>query len=661
MRRLPHPHPHPNLFLPRTPSSSLLGPFRLPALVFLLLTAHVLLTSSAAPPVSRQQAVLTEFYHHNGGPGWANHSHWLEGEVCVRGSPGASRWHGVFCDDAGNVRAIELIENNVGGPLPPELFSELTWLDMLNLAQNGVTGTIPESICEARRLRNLFLQLNTGLTGTIPECMTDLPNLERLVIELTEVGGTLPKRPFREARVLILSMSKFIGTIPDYFEQMPMLTTLIMNGQPEDEELRFSGTIPHTIFGLTRLEFISMQFNNLEGTLEDFSNMQNIRALHLNHNKFNGTIPDSMYEMLAAPLILEELREGKPIKVAYPKTDEHIHLEHNEFNGSISGKILNLPALTELGLADNFFTGYVPSEFEKPQMWRWYPENETALRGNLFLPPVPEWVHDMGAVEEGQPLHILSVSPPMVPRPLMPSITVTGEDFVSLPELVCAFVLPGGSTVLGGALCGDTPDNPLCVTTSARLSRDMTFFTCAAMALPAQVYGPVSLVIAHLKDEFKTGGTKTHIVSNAVPLVVYEPHPRIVSISPKVGRVQGCTRVVVSGEYFVNTGAVACYFNNTKVLATFVNETTLYCVSPSIEEAGGRPGIPMRFNMTPNGGETFSLFNDAVTFTYMPFCPLGTPADAELTVSKACECGLCACSGFGRCVMANPNPHAPFH
>ena len=102
--------------------------------------------------VVSQQDALTALYQSTGGPDWFDSRNW-----------GTSRplrdWHGITVDDDGRVTELNLSNNGLTGPIPPEL-GNLTSLRKLNLSSNGLTGPIPPELGNLTRLTTLNLGNN---------------------------------------------------------------------------------------------------------------------------------------------------------------------------------------------------------------------------------------------------------------------------------------------------------------------------------------------------------------------------------------------------------------------------------------------------------------------------------------------------------------------
>ena len=109
--------------------------------------------------VEADRAALEALYEATDGPNWWRKSNWLSDEPL-------SEWYGVLTNEQGRVRALILYENQLSGPIPPEL-GQLTHLDSLSLFENRLSGPIPPELGRLTRLESLQLQQNR-LSGPIP-------------------------------------------------------------------------------------------------------------------------------------------------------------------------------------------------------------------------------------------------------------------------------------------------------------------------------------------------------------------------------------------------------------------------------------------------------------------------------------------------------------
>jgi len=137
------------------------------------------------------RAALIALYNATNGQHWTNNRNWLN-----RGSVG--EWHGVTTGENGRVTKLRLGNNNLVGPIPPELggldelvtlsfgtnklngaippdLGKLSNLETLWLASNNLSGTIPDELGNLVKTWQMSFASNTGLYGSLPLTFTNLP------------------------------------------------------------------------------------------------------------------------------------------------------------------------------------------------------------------------------------------------------------------------------------------------------------------------------------------------------------------------------------------------------------------------------------------------------------------------------------------------------
>ena len=137
---------------------------------------NVTVATRPLPSDRARKRILTAFYEATDGDHWSNNTNWLSGAP-----PGA--WFGVNTGEGLGaptsrveqpVIQIALQENNLAGPIPPEL-GNLAKLIYLWLGDNQLTGPIPSELGNLLDLQELLLHHNQ-LTGPIPpELGTHVP------------------------------------------------------------------------------------------------------------------------------------------------------------------------------------------------------------------------------------------------------------------------------------------------------------------------------------------------------------------------------------------------------------------------------------------------------------------------------------------------------
>lgn len=212
------------------------------------------------PPVpSADREVLLTFYEALAGDEWRRNDNWATDAPL-------DEWYGVATDAEGNVIGLDLYENNLVGPLPPEI-GNLQHLEDLSLDRNyDMTGPIPPEIGNLRNLVTLGLNHNE-LTGPIPSEIGNLHNLEVLYLNSNELAGPIPPE-----------IGNLLG-----LESL----WLYDNG--------LTDPIPPKIGNLQNLEVLWLNDNGLTGPVpSEIGNLQNLESLWLNDTQLTGRLPGEL-------------------------------------------------------------------------------------------------------------------------------------------------------------------------------------------------------------------------------------------------------------------------------------------------------------------------------------------------------------------------------
>jgi hypothetical protein len=196
-------------------------------------------------------AALEAFYKAANGPGWTDHSGWLETET-------PCNWSGVTCT-AGHVTELHLVGNHLVGLLSPQLgdLTELAWLD---LSGNQLSGSIPPELGNLGQLTDLILA-NNHLSGSLPSEIGNLKALGSLQLFLNQFTGPIPPQlgSLTNLNYLYLNNNQLTGPIPAELGSLPHLTVLWLDNN------QLYGFIPEELGSLSELESLTLHNNRLTG------------------------------------------------------------------------------------------------------------------------------------------------------------------------------------------------------------------------------------------------------------------------------------------------------------------------------------------------------------------------------------------------------------
>ena len=240
-----------------------------------------------------------------------------------------------------------------------------------------LSGTFPDGIQYLSALTTLNL-IDSNLKGPLPpNIILHLPQLTSLRLNLNQFTGSIPSQWFvndyptssgissPSLVTLELNMNLITGTIPPEMAVFRNLRALNLDNN------RFEGTLPNEVMGgMPSLTSLQVSMNNLNGTIpRTIGQLTNLHQLTLTSNKLDGTIPSEI------GMLKESLRDleigsndfsGELPNEFYELTWlSHLELGMNRFNGTLKPTIArSFPSMTILKINQNEFTGSIPDQME---------------------------------------------------------------------------------------------------------------------------------------------------------------------------------------------------------------------------------------------------------------------------------------------------------
>lgn len=292
---------------------------------------------------------------------WGRLAPWLE-DIRISGNLGLTgslpkSWSGMS-----NLTVLYLHNNNLRGPLPPEL-SNWTAIEYLALQKNGISGTLPAAWSKMKNLKKLRLYENM-LTGTLPpELGPGWSGLEHLELQSNMLSGQLPPAwsKMTHLKDFRIFRNKLSGSLsPDLGRGWRDMEHLELSGNS------FSGPLPREWGPMRKLQVLYLHRNRLSGPLppelgDGWSAMQD---LQLGLNAFTGPLPGDAWLKMTN---LKDLRIGMnqltgPLPRALWPSLRWLELSNNRLGGTLP-EWPSMRRLDTLNLAGNQLVGTIPKSW----------------------------------------------------------------------------------------------------------------------------------------------------------------------------------------------------------------------------------------------------------------------------------------------------------
>ncbi|KAI3464879.1 hypothetical protein Pfo_021542 [Paulownia fortunei] len=295
-------------------------------------------------------------------------------------------WRGILCY-TGRVRELRLPRLQLSGRLSDQL-GNLRQLRRLSLHSNNLNGSIPRALSECSLLRAVYLQYNS-LAGEIsPAFFSNLTNLQVLNLAHNLISGEISRDISASMRILDLSSNSFSGEIPGNFSAAHQLQLINFSFN------RFSGEIPGTIGALQQLAYLWLDGNRLYGTIPSaisncsslihvsagdnmlsgvvpatMGSLKNLQVISLPHNQLTGVVSSSLLcniSVLNATIRILNLsfnaltgienNDGEMCDSVLEVLDVH----ENQINGVFPNLLMNFSTLKILDISGNLISGMLP-------------------------------------------------------------------------------------------------------------------------------------------------------------------------------------------------------------------------------------------------------------------------------------------------------------
>jgi Leucine-rich repeat (LRR) protein len=212
-----------------------------------------------------------------------------------------------------NLVLLGLDDNTLTGPIAP--FAQLTNLESLYLEDNALSGEITTAMIDPGWMKMVELDLSTCLLdGPLPYNLWSIPNLEVVDLHGNDFVGPIPEIDSVHESLFFLALheNKLDWRIPESISNLPNLAHLDVSKNnlvlpfpstmSQLTKLRYLFTgqnpfenhpIPTWLADMKTLRELSMKGNSITGNIPAFlGGLTSLQVLDLDMNQLEGVIPD---------------------------------------------------------------------------------------------------------------------------------------------------------------------------------------------------------------------------------------------------------------------------------------------------------------------------------------------------------------------------------
>mmetsp|Transcript_8385 Transcript_8385/g.20180 ORF Transcript_8385/g.20180 Transcript_8385/m.20180 type:complete len:725 (+) Transcript_8385:204-2378(+) len=335
-----------------------------------------------------ERYILAVFYYGSNPDEWTNQDGWMTGS-------GYCSWYGVECtprddpsqesgisrnyDDNDAITGITLTNNNLKGSLPAEL-GKLSNTLTLDFGSNSLSGELPVL---HENLKYLLVP-NNDIEGSFPQHFSSLANLHGLDLSNNVMHGYVHEsiNELTNLRTLDMSYNQFAGSFPP-IHYLTKITKLHLQSN------KFHGTIPSgRLRDYERLEILRLDNNTFSGPFpkQSIERLSRIEYIDLSQNDLTGSIPDifqSVRRLTTIHLNNNRFRSNIPESLMKLSGLKSLRLDHNVLTGKIPDTVALLADVQHLDLNSNMLTGQIPTYIGFPDDFTYISLKNNKLKGSI--------------------------------------------------------------------------------------------------------------------------------------------------------------------------------------------------------------------------------------------------------------------------------------
>ncbi|WVY98344.1 hypothetical protein V8G54_030495 [Vigna mungo] len=254
-----------------------------------------------------------------------------------------------------NLKFLNMSINDIQGSIPHE-FSQMHFLNTLDLSDNNLSGEIPRNI-SGNEFRILKLS-NNNLHGPVFPTLSTLKNLQELYLDRNNLYGSIDSFSSTSLVALDLSDNHLVGKLPGVMGNFSKLRVLSLSNN------NMGGSISTRFVELNTLTYLDISGNDFYGLLPSFAN-SSVKFIHMSNNRFTGLSKSTFKNSSLMILDLGYNRITSEIQDMILGLENSslniLILKGNKFSGQIPQYVCQLKELFMLDLSSNNLSGLLPS------------------------------------------------------------------------------------------------------------------------------------------------------------------------------------------------------------------------------------------------------------------------------------------------------------
>ena len=233
----------------------------------------------------------------------------------------------------------------------------------ITLDPAGYAGALSPAISKLTQLTVLDLSDNF-FSGHLPTAISSLSNLQILTLRSNSFSGPLPQAitTMKSLQSLDISHNFLSGSLPKTLTSLPNLRRLDLSYN------RITGSLPNLPSSLSEL---ALRGNSLSGYLlkSCFNGLTRVEVVELSANAFTGTLQSWFFLLPALQQVNLANNSFTGLEISKPASSDlvAVDLGFNRMKGYIPANFSAFPLLSSLSLRYNQFHGPIPAEYSKKE------------------------------------------------------------------------------------------------------------------------------------------------------------------------------------------------------------------------------------------------------------------------------------------------------